>query len=165
MKRTNTRYFVTGLIVFTLILAGAYAILTTTLNITGTATGTGDFKLEFTNVNVTNDLKATATTTTDNTTITISTNLSFPGDTVTTNFTISNTGSLPAKVDNLTINNPDSTDFTVQIIGLDNIVGTTLPVGDTTVGSIVVTWNISSTNPTPEEISFNISIDYSQATS
>ncbi len=43
MRRGNTRYFVIGLLAFTLILAGAYALLTTTLNISGTATGTGDF--------------------------------------------------------------------------------------------------------------------------
>lgn len=165
MKRTNTRYFVIGLIAFTLILTGVYAILTATLNITGTATGVGDFKLEFTNVDVTNSAKATATKNTDNTTITIATNLSFPGDTVTTNFTIGNTGSLAAKVDKLTINNPASTDFTVQIVGLSAIEGTTLSVGGTTVGSIVITWNAASTNPTPASITFDISIDYSQATS
>lgn len=164
MKRKNTRYFVIGLIAFTLILAGAYAILTATLNITGTAVGAGDFKLEFTNVTVTDDTKATATRSADNTVVSIDTNLSFPGDTVTTNFTITNTGSLPAKVDNLTINNPVSTDFTVQIVGLDTIEGTTLPVGNTTTGSVVITWNTTSTNPAPESISFDVTIDYSQAT-
>lgn len=164
MKRRNTRYLVIGLIAFTLILTGAYALLTTTLNITGTATGAGDFKLEFTNVNVAEATKATAATNTDNTAITIDTNLSYPGDSVTTNFTISNTGSLAATVDSLTINNPASTDFTVQIVGLSSIEGTTLAVGGTTVGSIVITWNQASTNPTPESVSFDISIHYSQAT-
>ena len=164
MRRKNGRYLVIGLLAFTLVLAGAYAILTTTLNITGTATGTGDFKLEFTNVNVTDDTKATATTSADNTVITISTNLTFPGDTVTTNFTITNTGSLPARVDNLTIGNPASADFTVQINGLSAIEGTILPVNDSTTGSIVITWNAASTNPTPESIQFNVTIDYSQAT-
>lgn len=164
MRRSNTRYFLIGFIAFAVILAGAYALLTTTLNITGTATGATDFKLEFTNVNVTDNTKATATTNTDNTVITIATNLAYPGDTVTTNFTISNTGSLPARVDNLTINNPSSTDFTVQITGLAGIEGTTLAVGGTTVGSIVITWNTSSTNPTPESVTFGVTIDYSQAT-
>lgn len=164
MRRRNTRYFVIGLIAFTLLLAGAYAILTTTLNITGTATGTGDFKLEFANVNVTDNDKATATPDSTNTTISIDTNLTYPGDTVTVNFTIRNTGSLAAMVDTLTINNPASSDFTVQINGLSSIEGTTLAVGGTTVGSIVITWNASSTTPTPESVSFDVSIDYSQAT-
>lgn len=163
MKR-NTRYLVIGLVAFTLILAGAYAILTATLNITGTATGAGDFKLEFTDVNVTDDNKATATTSADNTVITIETNLTYPGDTVTTNFTIRNTGSLPARVDELNINNPASTDFTVQIIGLDTLEGTTLPVGGTTTGSIVITWNTESTNPNPTSTEFDITINFSQAT-
>lgn len=162
--RRNTRYFILGLIALTLLLTGAYAVLTATLNITGTAAGTGDFKLEFTNVNVTDSAKGTATTSADNTMLTISTNLTYPGDTVTTNFTISNTGSLPARIDNITINNPASTDFTVQINGLDNLNGTILPVGTTTSGSIVITWNTASTNPTPASTDFTIGIDFSQAT-
>lgn len=163
MKR-NTRYFVIGLIALTLLLTGAYAILTATLNITGTAAGTGDFKLEFTNVNVTDAVRGTATTSADNTMITITTNLTYPGDTVTTNFTISNTGSLPARIDKITINNPASTDFTVLINGLDTLEGTILPVGTTTTGSIVITWNTASTNPTPASTDFDIGIDFSQAT-
>jgi hypothetical protein len=147
-----------------LILTGAYAVLTATLNITGTATGIGNFKLEFTNVSVSDVGKATTTNNTDNTTITIDTNLSYPGDSVTTNFTIKNTGGLAAKVDNITINNPDSIDFSVQIIGLANIQGTTLPVGGTTDSSIIITWKSTSTTPTPTETSFDISIDFSQAT-
>jgi hypothetical protein len=164
MKKRNTRYFVIGLIAFTLILTGAYAILTATLNITGTATGISNFKLEFTNVSVSDTSKATTTNSTDNTTITINTNLNYPGDNVTTNFTIKNTGGLAAKVDNILINNPDSNDFSVQIIGLANIQGTTLPVGGTTDSSIIITWKSTSTTPTPTETSFDISINFSQAT-
>jgi uncharacterized membrane protein len=164
MKRRDTTYLAIGLIIITLILTGAYALLTATLNITGTATGLGDFKLSFTNVNVTNESKATATTNTDNTTITITTNLTYPGDSVTTNFTIKNTGALPARVDNITINNPDSADFTVQIVGLSDIKGTVLPVNGTTDSSIIITWNVASTTPTPASTTFDISIDFSQAT-
>lgn len=164
MRKENTRYFVIGLIAFTLILTGAYALLTTTLNISGTATGLGDFKLEFVDINVTNDVKATATANTDNTMITIATNLDFPGDSVTTNFTIKNTGALAAIVDDIIINNPASTDFNVQIIGLDTIEGTTLPANGTVDGSIVITWNTASINPAPESVTFDISIDFSQAT-
>jgi hypothetical protein len=164
MKRRNTRYFVVGLIAFTLILTGAYAILTATLNISGTATGVGNFKLEFTNVSVSDATKATTTNNADNTTITIDTNLNYPGDSVTTNFTIKNTGGLDARVDSITVNNPDSNDFTVQIIGLSTIEGTTLPVGGATDSSIIITWKSTSTTPTPEGTSFDISINFSQAT-
>lgn len=164
MKKKNTRNFVIGLIALTLILTGAYAILTGTLNISGTATGVGDFKLEFTNVSVNNPDKATATINNDNTTITIDTNLDYPGDSITTTYTIKNTGGLSARIDNITVNNPASIDFTVDIIGLDNIEGSTLLVGDTIDGSIIITWNTASTNPSPEPVSFDISIDFSQAT-
>jgi hypothetical protein len=67
-------------------------------------------------------------------------------------------------VDSLTINNPSSTDFTVQINGLSGIEGTTLAAGGTTTGSIIITWNAASTNPTPASTTFDITINYSQST-
>lgn len=164
MKKRNTRYLIFGLIIFGLVFTGVYALLTTTLNITGTATGTGDFKIQFDTATVTDSEKATLTLDNDKTTMTIDTNLSFPGDTVTINFTMKNTGSLTAKVDNIVIDNPDSNDFTVVINGLDSIEGTNLTVGAEITSSITITWKTESTNPTPTEAPFSITIDYSQAT-
>jgi hypothetical protein len=164
MKRRNTRYLIFGLIVFGLVFTGVYALLTTTLNITGTATGTGDFKIQFDTATVTNNEKATLVLDDDKTTMNINTNLSFPGDTVTINFTMKNTGSLTARVDDIVIDNPDSADFTIVINGLNSIEGTNLTVGAEITSSIVITWKAESTNPTPTTVPFSITIDYSQAT-
>ncbi len=164
MRDKKVRFFVIGLIIFTFILTGVYALLAANLNITGTATGTGDFKIEFSNFTISDATRATANLNQDNTSLTISTNLSYPGDTVTIDFTIQNTGSLAATVDNLIINENSSEDFTITINNLANIEGTTLAVGATTVGSIVVTWNASSVTGTPEEVNFDVTIDYIQAT-
>jgi len=164
MRDKKVRFFVIGLIIFTFILTGVYALLAANLNITGTATGTGDFKIEFSNFTVSDATRATASLNQDNTSLTISTNLSYPGDTVTIDFTIQNTGSLAAIVDNLIINENSTEDFTITINNLTNIEGTTLAVGATTVGSIVVTWNASSVTGTPEDVDFNVIIDYIQAT-
>jgi hypothetical protein len=164
MKRKNRRYFIIGLIAFILVLAGVYAIFTTALNISGTATGTANFKIEFTDATISDVSKANYDISTDGTTLTINTNLSYPGDSATINFTIKNTGTLAARVDKLTITNNNSADFTVQIVGLSNIEGTVLPVNGTTNGSIVATWNTSSTNQNPTDVTFGVTIDYSQST-
>lgn len=164
MTNKRTRIFVIGLVVFTLALTGVYALLANNLNITGTATGAGDFKIEFFDSTVSDPAKATATLDTDRTSLSIDANLSFPGDTVTIDFTIKNTGSLAAVVDNLTVNENNTTDFSIVINGLSAIEGTTLAVGETTQGSIVVTWNATSTIPNPENVSFDVTLDYLQAT-
>lgn len=164
MHDRKIKYFVLGLIAFTLVLTGVYAILTTTLNISGTATGATNFKIQFDNVSVTDTNKATTALDTDQTTLNINTSLSYPGDSVTINFSMKNTGSLNASIDNITINNPNSDDFTVQINGLDTIEGTVLSVGNQITSSIVITWKSTSTNQTPDTVPFSISIDYSQST-
>lgn len=164
MRDRRNQKTVIGLLVLTLFLTGAYALLATNLNITGTAGGQGDFKIEFTDYNVSDEDKATAILDATNTSINIEANLSFPGDSVTINFTIKNTGSLSATVSDLTINENSTDDFNITINGLDNIRGETLLVSETTNGSIVITWNTESTNPEPEAVNFNVTIDYVQAT-
>ncbi len=164
MRDRKVRFFVIGLIVFTFILTGVYALLAANLNITGTATGTGDFKIEFSDFTISDPTRATAVLNDDQTSLTINADLSYPGDTVTVDFTIQNTGSLAAIVDNLIINENSTADFSIVINNLASIEGTTLAVGATTQGSIVVTWNASSVTATPEDVNFDVTIDYIQAT-
>jgi hypothetical protein len=164
MNIKRTRILILILSIFSLSLAGVYALISANLNIAGTATGTADFKIQFTNANVSNVDKASYTINTDGTILNITTNLTYPGDTVTINFTIGNTGNLAAVVNNLVINENSTTDFTIDIVGLDTIQGTTLDTNDITSGSVVVTWNSTSTTTTPEEVNFNVTIEYLQAT-
>lgn len=164
MRNKRVRFFVIGLIIFTFILTGVYALLAANLNITGTATGAGDFKIEFSDFSISDPTRAIATLSQDNTSLAISSDLSYPGDTVTINFTIKNTGSLAATVDHLVINENSTQDFTITINNLANIEGTTLAVGGTTAGSIVVTWNASSVTAKPQDVNFDVTIDYIQAT-
>lgn len=164
MRDKRNRLLVVGLLVFTVAVTGVYALLATNLNITGTARGAGDFKIEFSDYRVTDEAKAAATLDSAKTSINIEANLSYPGDSVTINFTIKNTGSLKATVSDLTINENSNQDLNIKINGLTNIKGTTLDVGETTSGSIVVTWNAASTNPNPESVNFSVTLDYLQAT-
>jgi hypothetical protein len=164
MKNKRRKIFIVAILVFSLFLTGVYALLATNLNITGTATGVGDFKIEFSSYNVSNTDKATVTLDDTNTSMNISTNLDFPGDVVTINFVIQNTGSLAATVSNLVSNENSTDDFNIKINGLSSILVNTLAVGETTNGQIVVTWNSTSTNPNPTEVTFDVTIDYVQAT-
>ena len=67
-------------------------------------------------------------------------------------------------VENLVINNNSNEDFSIVINGLHDIEGTTLGVGEITEGSIVITWNPTSTSANPESVNFSVTIDYVQAT-
>ena len=164
MKRRHNRAFVIGLLLFTILFTSAYGLLSANLNITGTATGAGDFKIEFTNYNISDETKATVTLDTERTSMNIQATLSYPGDMVTINFTISNTGSLASIVDDLVINENDTADFDIEINDLDNIIGTSLGVGQSTNGSIVISWDIASTTAEPEDVNFVVTITYLQAT-
>ncbi|NLL44976.1 MAG: hypothetical protein GX247_04870 [Mollicutes bacterium] len=164
MRRQKIRFWILGLAIFTILLTSVYALLAANLEITGTATGAGDFKIEFVNATPSDLNKATATLSAEKTTLDISANLNFPSDSVTIDFVIRNTGSLNAMVENLVINNNSNEDFSIVINGLHDIEGTTLGVGEITEGSIVITWNPTSTSANPESVNFSVTIDYVQAT-
>lgn len=164
MEKRRNRAYIIGLLVFVVVLTGVYALLIANLSIAGTATGTGDFKVEFTNYAATDPSKANVTLDSNNTSLTIDASLTYPGDTVTIDFTIKNTGSLKATVQDLIINENSTSDFTIKVNGINSIKGTNLDALETTDGSIVITWNASSTNPKPTDVSFDVTIDYVQAT-
>lgn len=162
MRDRKTRNYLLGLGAIALLLTGVYAILSANLDITGTATGTGDFKVEFTSANANNEEKASVDLNADKTTINIDATLEYPGDSVTINFIIENTGNLAARVQDLIINENSTEDITINIDGITDIQDTVLGVGETTSGTITVTWNTSSTTSTPDVVSFSATIDYVQ---
>lgn len=139
MRKKIDNKFIIGLLIFTLFLTGAYALLAANLNIAGTAGGRGDFKIEFVTYNISDEDKATVTLNGTNTSLNVEANLSYPGDSVTIYFTIKNTGSLAATVSDLKINENSTDDINIRINGLANIKGQTLAAGESTNGSIVIT--------------------------
>lgn len=162
MRNKNNRNYLLSLGVIALLLTGVYAILSANLDITGTATGTGDFKVEFSSANANDEEKATVDLNADRTIMTIDATLEYPGDSVVINFIIENTGNLAARVQDLVINENSTEDITINVDGITNIQDTVLGVGETTTGSITVTWNTSSTTSKPDVVSFSATIDYVQ---
>ena len=68
MRRQKIRFWILGLDIFTILLTSVYALLAANLEITGTATGAGDFKIEFVNATPSDLNKATATLSAENNT-------------------------------------------------------------------------------------------------
>lgn len=164
MRRKNTRYLIIGILAFLLLVTGVYAILTTTLNITGSTKGSAVFRIEFFNARSVNPDKISYDISADGLTLTINSNLTYPGDTASVSFDIKNTGTLPAKVADLKVINNTSTDLLVEINGFTDLIGTVLGVGETTSGTITTTWNKDSVIQNPDEVTFSVEIFYSQAT-
>jgi hypothetical protein len=163
MRRRN-KIFILILSVFALFITGVYALLSANLNITGTASGATNFKVEFDSYTVTNESKAIVDVNSNKTSMTITANLSYPGDSVTVGFIIKNTGSLSATVQDLIINENSNEDISISIQGISDIKDTNLAVNETTNGSIIITWNPASTLQTTESADFNVTIDYIQTT-
>ena len=111
MRNKNNINYLLTLGVIAILLTGVYAILSANLQITGTAVGAGDFKVEFKNVIVDDPNKATVNLDGDSTTLTIDATLDYPGDEVTINFTIENIGNLAARVQDLVINENSTDDI------------------------------------------------------
>lgn len=164
MTNHRTKTIIIAFIVFAFLLTGAYALLATNLNITGTATGTASFNISFDSYTVSDPAKATVVANGDRTSLNISANLSYPGDTVTVNFVIKNGGTLAAMVDDITITNNSNADLVVAINGLEDIEGTVLTVNQTLNGAIVIAWNEASTIEDPEPVNFDVTLNYLQAT-
>jgi archaellum component FlaF (FlaF/FlaG flagellin family) len=162
--RNRSKLFILTLSIFALLLTGVYALLSANLNITGTAGGATNFKIEFNSYTVSNESKATVNLNANKTSMTISANLSYPGDSVTIGFVIKNTGALSATVQDLVINENSNDDILVSVTGLSGIKNTDLDVGETTNGSIVITWSPTSTIQNPTSVDFNVTIDYIQTT-
>ena len=95
-----------GVIAFVLAVAVGYALFSETLTVTGTATATGDFDVEFTKVGTITKVGYTgagdseiAAISTDKNTLTVTVNkLDYPGAYVEIPVTITNKGSVSAEV-------------------------------------------------------------------
>ena len=162
MRNKTTKFFVIGIVAFAITLTGAYALLNSVINIGGTAQAGADMKVEFESATSSNVNKATAQIGADKTSLTINANLDYPTDSATINFVIKNNGTLSATVEDLAITNNSNPDLNVQIVGLSDLKNTVLAVGEETNGSVVVTWNSASENENPEDVTFNVVIDYTQ---
>ena len=165
-RKSNRRYYILALIVLLLVLGGGYALLSETLNISGTATTSGEFGLEFNAATVgtptSNAPGATATISVDKKTLTLAADsLTEPGAIVTYNVTIKNTKTIDAKLENIVITGTDNNDLKVTISPAF-VQDTVLNAGATYDFNIVVEWPYEST-VSGTTINYTVQLDYEQA--
>lgn len=172
MKKSQKRnYAIIVLIVLLLAMAIGYAVFSTTLTISGTATGSTTWDVKFTNAVL---LDSAGNADTDHGSVTFSPTtvtatgitLSYPGDAVNLRVTITNNGDIPAELIGYTINETNGTngaDITVTPAVAAGTTGEVIPANGTCTQDFVVKWNANSTHDSAIK-NFTVEFQYRQKT-
>ncbi len=160
-----------GVIAFVLAVAVGYALFSETLTVTGTATATGDFDVEFTKVGTITKVGYTgagdseiAAISPDKNTLTVTVNkLDYPGAYVEIPVTITNKGSVSAKLKNIkeTGLTADSRAIKVTYTGVAAS-DTPIATNGTQEMNIKVEWD-KTVNTGSSDVTFQIQLEYEQA--
>jgi len=168
-KEKMKKYLMVVLAIILLGLAVGYAAFSDVLTISGTATATGSFDVQFDSVTVddrvgVNVSNTTATISADKNTLNIQVaDMAYPGAGAQFTTTIKNVGTVPAKIDSITPTNLDTTN--IEVVGLDviNTSHATLGPDDTCTVTFYVKWKESqATDLTNETVNFSLVINYVQ---
>ncbi len=165
MKRNGKRnYYIIALFGIILSLAVGYALFAEQLSITGTATSSGTFDVEFTTATVGSSSLAgtpTAVISADKNTLTLTAStLTQPGAFVTYNVTVTNVGSIPAKLKAINVTGNTDPELTVTTPTFTS--GTVINNGQTYVFNITVDWPIASTVGS-RTVNYTVTLNYQQA--
>lgn len=160
-----------GVIAFVLTVAVGYALFSETLTVTGTATATGNFDVEFTKVGTITKVGYTgagdseiAVISPDKNTLTVTVNkLDYPGAYVEIPVTITNKGSVSAKLKNIneTGLTADSRAIKVTYTGVAAS-DTPIDTNGTQEMNIKVEWD-KTVNTSSSDVTFQIQLEYEQA--
>ncbi len=168
MNRTKKRNIIIGILCTVLLLmVVGYAAFQSALKINGTTTISSNWNIAVTQITSTT-LSGDATNAEEPTgvgtlTATFKTNLVSPGDSMKYDITVTNSGTLPAKLEKLTVSKPNNDMITFETSGIEE--GSTLTAGGTATLTIKVTYkDIAEGQSQPEstEGSLNITLDYVQ---
>lgn len=160
-----------GVIAFVLAVVVGYALFSDNLTVSGSATATGDFDVEFTSLGeitkvgyTTVDATEIAKISEDKNTLTVTVNkLDYPGAYVTIPVTITNKGSVSAKLKNIneTGLTQDNRAIKVTYTGVAAS-DTVIKTNDTQEMNIKVEWD-PSINTGSSDVTFQITLEYEQA--
>lgn len=177
MKKTNKKnHLIIVFIVLLLALALGYAAFSATLNINGTATGTGSWDVHFkqagrflqsngTTVDTThNGTAPLSTTSTTNDTMTVSVDLAYPGDGVLLEAIVENSSTMPAKLTGFTITGTDDDFEVVQADGGPTVNEVLAANGGTCTATFRIKWKQTSTAADLGTKTFKITYNYAQET-
>lgn len=159
-----------GVIAFVLAVVVGYALFSDNLTVSGSATATGDFDVEFTSVGEITKVGYTAVDATeiakiseDKNTLTVTVNkLEFPGAYVEFPVTVTSKGTIPAVLESISETGLE-TDDTIKVTytGISELKGQKLEQNGTQTFSIKVKWDENS-NKSSENVQFSIKMNYKQ---
>ncbi len=172
MKKQNIA--IIGVIAFVLAVAVGYALFSETLTISGTASASGDFDVEFTSIgDVTSsgytkqpDSADIAVIESGNNELTITVDkLDYPGAYVEIPVTITNKGSVPAKLKQINQTGLDTDEGPIKVTYSGVAVSETpINQNETQNMTIRVEW-LEDVNTTASGVTFTITLDYEQVES
>lgn len=164
-KRNNRKYYVVILLIVIASLSIGYAIFSEVLNITGSATTTGTFDIEFTSATVSNSSNAgtpTAIISADKNTLTLTADtLQLPSAYAEYSVVVTNVGNIASELIGVTPVGTSDTDITVSIVPAFTT-GTIINPSGTYAFTITVTWDSASTKSN-KTLDYSIQLDYQQA--
>lgn len=165
MKNNKKKSLLVILFILLLAIAIGYAAFAQSLNINGTASASGNFKLQFIEpITIDPNIGATNSTydlSSDGTTLSLNMQLEYPGAGGVVTATVKNTGSVPAILKKVTITGNDDPDINVEVITDD--LNTEIPKDGTTTVRLVIKWNEAS-KVSRKDLSFSAKLDYEQNT-
>ena len=163
-KRKKTNFIIAILALFIIGMAIGYALFSSQLQITGTVTGSGHFKVYFIEAWVTDPSKGTASinTTEGSDRVTYNVTLNYPGDKCLVGTKIKNESSFRVKLNDFAVTAINSTpDIIFDYIPLDTT-NEKLDVNGICDYRFTIEWDANSTNPNPGPVTFEIGLEYEQ---
>ncbi len=164
MKKSKKNYVIIALIVILLAIAIGYSAFSSTLKISGTATGTGDWSVIFTSATLKdsngNEDATHGTVSFTGDTVTVNVELQYPGDAVLLETVISNEGSVPAKLTSITVTNENND---LIVTEATPTAGETLAAGGSCTSQFSIQWDPAS-EATELNATFTVTFEYEQDT-
>ncbi len=171
-QRKKNNIIIGSLCAVVLLMVVGYAAFSSILNINGTSSISSNWDIEITAIDEKNIVGGATTATKENgdkkiegigtLTASFETNLVSPGDSIEYDITITNKGSLNAKLDNITLSEPNNEAIIFTTSGLTE--GTTLPANNgTAVLTVKVEYSNAVTSQPDKTIgNLTVTLDYSQ---
>ena len=159
------KYFIAVfLIAIICILSIGYAVFKSELTITSSANITSNWDIEITSINV-KSISGHATKAIEpvisGTTATFKTNLESPGDSMTYEVTVANDGDIPARLDQLNVNDTNNPAILFQVNGINE--NDVLGEHSNTTFDVIVTYNPDiESQPANTTSTLNVILDYVQ---
>ena len=165
MNQTQKNWMIVGLCLIVLFMAVGYASFSQSLTINGTAVVESTWDIKITDITVVgftgSATNAEGPQVTNNTTAIFKTNLVSPSDSMTYEVTVANDGSIPARLNKLTVTDENNPAILFEITGISE--NDVLGEHSNTTFTVKVSYNKDVTSqPADIDSTLNVTLDYVQ---